>query len=229
VRVYTVQRQGETAASIAAQPDMAQCPRCGKDLVAANPWRASVRRPNGYLDFRDPLVPGERLWVPDKWSSGELDALPKSYFDSLPDPTGLAGVPMQSQAIMLRPHPIVRYGVGDVPAAPAPSPLGQMLAKLPSYWPFVGLAAGGVMALTGVALLASGRPAAATNPRGKSPSFAVIKPVYGARAVGDMKSGERYVAKGLGEVTSKRSLAWRGTKAGAERIADEEGGRVVEL
>jgi hypothetical protein len=166
VRVYIVQRQGETAASIAAQPDMAQCPRCGKDLVAANPWRASVRRPNGYLDFRDPLVPGERLWVPDKWSSGELDALPKSYFDSLPDPTGLAGVPMQSQAIMLRPHPIVRYGVGDVPAAPAPSLLGQMLAKLPSYWPFVGLAAGGVMALTGVALLASGgRTVAAANPR----------------------------------------------------------------
>jgi hypothetical protein len=40
-----------------------------------------------------------------------------------------------------------------------------MLGRLPSWWPLAGLALGGAMALTGVALLASGTKVA-TNPRG---------------------------------------------------------------
>src|SRR5208337_3667242 len=102
------------------------------------------------------------------------------YFASLPaDPTGLGSMPsgdltmnQPSQSdgaypIMLRPDSRMYqafYGVGDAPVVPAPSTVGVLLAKLPSWWPFAGIAVGGVMALTGVALLASGGRKAASNP-----------------------------------------------------------------
>jgi hypothetical protein len=179
VRVYTVQGQGETAASIAAKDEHAGCPRCGKDLVAVNGHRVSVVRPNGYVDFRDPLVPGERLWLPDRWFDGSLDREPRSYFDSLPDPTGLGAAP--GDVMMQPPQPTLQrdggyplvlrpnrgldkafYALGAA-GTPAPSSLGAMLGRLPSWWPLAGLALGGAMALTGVALLASGKRAA-SNP-----------------------------------------------------------------
>lgn len=73
---------------------MAGCPKCAKDLVEANPHRASVRHANGYLSFVDLLVPGERLWIPEKWGDGTLDRLSKEYFANLPaDPTGLGQLP----------------------------------------------------------------------------------------------------------------------------------------
>jgi LysM domain-containing protein len=90
VRVYTVQ-PGDTPASIAARDDMAGCPKCARDLVLVNPHRESVQHGNGYLAFRDPLVVGERLWLPDKWFDGTLDRLPPEYFASLP--AGLGQLP----------------------------------------------------------------------------------------------------------------------------------------
>ena len=93
MRVYSVQ-PGDTPSSIAARDDMAGCPKCAKDLVEANPHRASVRHPNGFLAFVEPLVPGENLWLPDKWFDGTLDRLPRSYFDGLPKvPMGLGELP----------------------------------------------------------------------------------------------------------------------------------------
>lgn len=84
----------DTAAIIASRDDMASCPKCAKDLVEANPHRASVKHANGYLSFVEPLVPGERLWIPEKWGDGTLDRLSKEYFANLPsDPTGLGQIP----------------------------------------------------------------------------------------------------------------------------------------
>ena len=131
MRVYTVQHEGETAASIAAKDEHAGCPKCGKDLVNANPHRVSVRRENGYLDFRDPLVPGERLWLPERWFDGSLDREPRSYFDALPDPMGLGALP---------PHVPQRYMAqpGDSAASIAakfqssPQPLVQENPHVPS-------------------------------------------------------------------------------------------------
>jgi hypothetical protein len=160
VRLYVVQPGDTSAAAIAARDEMAGCPRCGAALVKRNPQRPSVLRDNGYLDFRDPLVPGDRLALPEEWFDGRLDAKDRSYFDALPDPTGLGALPQGAtmQPIVLRP---VRVGLGD--ATSATTTLGTLLAKLPSYWPWLGLAAGGVMALTGVALMAGGKRAA-SNP-----------------------------------------------------------------
>jgi hypothetical protein len=92
VRVYTV-ADGDTPENIAARPEMAGCPRCSRDLILANPHRPHARQANGYLTFVDPLVAGERLWIPDKWRDEVLDALPKSYFENLPDPMGLGQLP----------------------------------------------------------------------------------------------------------------------------------------
>jgi len=180
VRVYTV-REGDTPSSIAARDDMAGCRKCARDLILANPQRPHVQHPNGWLSFRTPLVPGEQLVIPEKWGDGTLDRLSKEYFASLPaDPTGLGSMPsgdltmnQPSQSdgaypIMLRPDSRMYqafYGVGDAPVVPAPSTVGVLLAKLPSWWPFAGIAVGGVMALTGLALLASGGRKAASNPR----------------------------------------------------------------
>lgn len=82
MRVYTVQ-PGDTPAKIAAMDQHAGCPKCARDLVLANRHKESVTMPNGFLTFRE-MVPGERLWIPDKWSSPEFDRLPPAYFKALP-------------------------------------------------------------------------------------------------------------------------------------------------
>ena len=93
MRVYIVQ-PGDTPSSIARRDDMAGCPKCAKDLVEANPHRESVRHPNGFLAFLEPLVPGEQLWLPEKWFDGTLDRMPQAYFDDLPAvPVGLGQLP----------------------------------------------------------------------------------------------------------------------------------------
>jgi hypothetical protein len=175
VRVYTVQ-SGDTPAGIAARDDMAGCPKCSKDLVEANPHRASIRHSNGFLSFAEPLAVGERLWLPDKWFDGTLDRLPRSYFDDLPKvPMGLGELKETTMnddqrpayALAMRPTlgvagvpygtPYGPYGLqyGLAQAAPPPPPGAGVLASLPSWWPYAGLAVGGVLALTGIVLMAS--------------------------------------------------------------------------
>ena len=93
MRVYVV-KEGDDPRSIAKEK--AGCPKCQVDLVRANTHRESVTYANGYRTFKEPLVPGERLWIPDRWTDEILDALPKSYFEDLPDmPFGLGQAPVE--------------------------------------------------------------------------------------------------------------------------------------
>ena len=87
MREYVV-REGDTPARIAARDDMAGCPKCARDLVAANAHKEAVVHPNGFVSFRELRV-GEKLNLPDKWFDGSLDKLPKSYFAALPHPDGV--------------------------------------------------------------------------------------------------------------------------------------------
>ena len=96
MRIYVVQA-GDSPARIASRDDMAGCPRCSIDLIRANAHKPAVKHPNGFLSFRD-LSVGETLWLPDKWFSGELDALPPSYFAALPHPDGVTLSKVQRQA-----------------------------------------------------------------------------------------------------------------------------------
>jgi len=100
MRVYEVQ-QGDSPAKIAIQ--FAGCPKCAHDLVRANPHKPAMMHPNGFLTFQS-LSPGEQLHLPEKWFNGELDALPPSYFASLPYADG------------------VTPGKGAIGQAPAPAP-----------------------------------------------------------------------------------------------------------
>lgn len=85
MRQYTVQ-PGDSPASIAAAH--AGCPKCSRDLVAANPHKRTIVYPNGYVTF-DEIVEGETLNLPDKWFSAEFDALPPAYFAALPSADGV--------------------------------------------------------------------------------------------------------------------------------------------
>jgi hypothetical protein len=85
VRTYVVQ-VGDSPAKIAIQ--FAGCPKCAIDLIKANPHKPSVRYPNGFLSFSEMRV-GEKITLPGKWFSGELDELPPSYFAALPHPDGV--------------------------------------------------------------------------------------------------------------------------------------------
>ena len=85
MRLYEV-RPGDSPASIAAFH--AGCPKCAKDLVAANTHKAAVTKPNGFRTFKELRV-GEKLNLPDKWFDGSMDRLPASYFASLPHHDGV--------------------------------------------------------------------------------------------------------------------------------------------
>lgn len=82
MRTYVVQ-EGDTPASIAAQPNMAGCPKCSRDILAVNKHKKTVTLPNGYETFRE-LHAGERINLPDKWFDGTLDRRPQAYFAALP-------------------------------------------------------------------------------------------------------------------------------------------------
>jgi len=82
MRTYVVQ-EGDTPASIAAQPSMAGCPKCSRDILAVNKHKKTVTLPNGYETFRE-LRAGERINLPDKWFDGSLDRRPQAYFAALP-------------------------------------------------------------------------------------------------------------------------------------------------
>lgn len=81
---YTVQ-PGDTPASIAIA--FAGCPKCSRDLVAANPHKHTVIYPNGYETFTE-LDAGERLALPRSWFDGTLDRMPREYFERLPSVDG---------------------------------------------------------------------------------------------------------------------------------------------
>ena len=67
---------------------------------------------------------------------------------------GLSGVPYGQP---YGPYGI-SYGLAQAaPAAPAAPAAGGFMASLPSWWPYAGLAAGGVLALTGIVLMASAK------------------------------------------------------------------------
>lgn len=84
MREHTV-RPDDSPARIAIE--YAGCPKCARDLVAANPHKEAVIYPNGFVTFKN-LRAGERLALPDKWFSKELDDRPKKYFAALPHPDG---------------------------------------------------------------------------------------------------------------------------------------------
>lgn len=87
MRSYVVQ-PGDSPASIAAQPNMAGCPKCAVDLVKANRHKPARSLPNGFVTFQS-LVPGETLNLPDKWFDGTLDTRPRAYFAALPYADGV--------------------------------------------------------------------------------------------------------------------------------------------
>lgn len=62
---------------------MAGCPKCSRDLLAANSHKPTVRHPNGYETFRE-LRAGEKLNIPEKWRNGDLESRPALYFSALP-------------------------------------------------------------------------------------------------------------------------------------------------
>jgi hypothetical protein len=119
VRLYEV-RPGDSPASIAAKPEMAGCPKCSRDLIAANAHKASVRHPNGYASFKELRV-GEKLNLPSKWFDGTLDRMSRAYFDSLPHPDGVT-----------RSHNDVSGVLGD-PASDAVTALAQLDDSAFSY------------------------------------------------------------------------------------------------
>ncbi len=84
MQVHVV-KPGETPALIAAS--YAGCPKCARDLIAANPHKASITHPNGYTTFTG-LHEGEKLNLPRKWFTSEFDQRPKKYFEALPYPDG---------------------------------------------------------------------------------------------------------------------------------------------
>jgi hypothetical protein len=84
VRVHEVRRY-DSPARIAIE--YAGCPKCARDLVAANPHKESVVHANGFTTFRT-LNIGEKLNLPDKWFNGDLDKRPKKYFEALPSHDG---------------------------------------------------------------------------------------------------------------------------------------------
>lgn len=79
-------RAGDSPAKIAA--NIAGCPKCAVDLIAANPHKPTRRLPNGFVTFRA-LVTGEHLKLPEKWIDGRLDDRPKAYFAALPYADGV--------------------------------------------------------------------------------------------------------------------------------------------
>ena len=85
MQIYEV-REGDSPGSIAA--DFAGCPKCARDLVKVNSHKPIVTLPNGFATFRSLRV-GEKLWLPDKWFTSELDELPPAYFAALPHPDGV--------------------------------------------------------------------------------------------------------------------------------------------
>ena len=85
MREHTV-RSDDSPARIAIE--YAGCPKCARDLVAVNPHKEAVAYPNGFVTFKD-LRAGEKLNLPDKWFSGELDHRPKAYFAALPAHDGV--------------------------------------------------------------------------------------------------------------------------------------------
>jgi hypothetical protein len=87
MREYVVQA-GDSPASIAARPEMAGCPRCSRDLIAANSHKPFITHKNGFRTFRE-MRAGEHLNLPDKWFDGTLDRMPPSYFKALPHHDGV--------------------------------------------------------------------------------------------------------------------------------------------
>lgn len=88
MRAYTVQ-PGDSPAKIAIA--FAGCPKCARDLLAANPGKPTRRYPNGYETFTS-LDVGERLQLPERWFDGTLDAQPAEYFAALPSVDGGGGM-----------------------------------------------------------------------------------------------------------------------------------------
>lgn len=67
---------------------MAGCPRCARDLIAANAHKQVIVHPNGFRTFKE-LRAGEKLRLPDRWFDGSMDHLPPAYFASLPHHDGV--------------------------------------------------------------------------------------------------------------------------------------------
>ncbi len=86
MRTYTV-AANDSPASIAAR--FAGCPRCGSDLIGANPSKPAVTLPNGFRTFQSLRI-GETINLPEAWFNGQHDALPAAYFARLPNADGVS-------------------------------------------------------------------------------------------------------------------------------------------
>ncbi len=85
MRTYVVQ-PGDSPATIAIFE--AGCPKCARDLIAANPHKVTITMPNGFVTFKDLRI-GETLILPDKWYDGSLDRRAPKYFAALPFADGV--------------------------------------------------------------------------------------------------------------------------------------------
>jgi hypothetical protein len=73
-------------------------------------------------------------------------------------PTGVGGCGATNQCGAAFGTPYGPYGLSQTPAAPAavtPPTKPGLLASLPSWWPYATLGLGGVMAITGIILMAT--------------------------------------------------------------------------
>jgi hypothetical protein len=87
MRTYVV-KAGDSPASIAAQDDMAGCPKCSIELPRVNQGKPTIVRKNGFVTFRA-LVVGETLNLPDEWFHPAREDLPAAYYKILPHADGV--------------------------------------------------------------------------------------------------------------------------------------------
>jgi hypothetical protein len=181
VRTYVV-RAGDSPGSIAAFE--AGCPKCARDLIAANPHKAARTFPNGYVTFES-LQEGERLNLPDKWTSKEFDELPPAYFKALPHPDGVTPSTLGDAAAGV---------LGDFAYLDAATTRVSVLDTIDDNWQFIKAADAAAEAIDAATFEAVGTTSAA------SASFA--RDVRAATGVARQRIGDLSAALDAGDTAA---------------------------